>query len=220
VNTGWIARITAPGSRPAATATPAPTAATSPAPPSGQVAAAPGVQAARTTTITPSSQTFPSTLAPTAHQIGLGGRMGGSTLGFGASARAAMGPRLTMQLELSRYSPTDVAAQERLTSVQFAPSVLYTLPDKLTDYVWIRPYVGGGITIYNSTLGSTVPGIADSVSETSLGNQLFGGTELTFSAVPRFTLSADYGYRWAPTPFDGYELGGTAFALSGHWYVK
>ena len=222
VNTGWLARITAPGSRPtvmaassSAIALPSSSGTAAPSP-----GTAPSLQVTRTPATEPSSLTGPVSLAPTTHRVGLGGRMGGSTLGFGASARAAMGPRTTMQVELSRDSPTDAAAQQRLTSVQFAPSVLYTLPDRLTDYVWIRPYVGGGITIYHSTLGSTIPGIPDSTTDTSLGEQLFGGTELTFAAVPRFTLSADYGYRWPQTPFAGYELGGRAFALSGHWYVK
>jgi Bacterial SH3 domain len=222
MNTGWIARINAPGSRPTVTPTSqGPTGLASPsALPSPSAGTAANLQAARTTTTAPSSQTGPVSLAPTSHLVGLGGRMGGSSVGLGASARAAIGRRLGVQLELSRYSMTNTPTLEHLSSVQFAPSALFSLPDKLTDYVWIRPYVGGGVTIYHSTLGSTIPGVVASVSDNSLGRQFFGGTELTFAAAPRFTLSADYGYRSPQTPFETFELGGPGFALSGHWYVK
>jgi hypothetical protein len=222
VNTGWIARITAPGSRPSVTptsqgATGQASPSMSPAPSTGPAA---NLQAARAPAVEPSSQTGPGSLTPTTHLVGLGGRMGGSTLGVGARARTSIGRRLGLQLELSRYSVTNTPALEQLTSVQFAPSVLFSLPDKLTDYVWIRPYVGGGITTYHSTLGSTTPGVVAPVSDNSVGRQFFGGTELTFAAAPRFTLSADYGYRSPQTPFENFELGGPGFALSGHWYVK
>ena len=145
--------------------------------------------------------------------------MGGSTLGFGASARASLGDRFGIQLEVSRYAPTSAVAQQRLTSVQFAPSLLYSLPDKLTDYVWLRPYLGAGVTVYRSTLSSGTPA-GDSVTDSRLGRQVFGGTEVAFASVPRFTLSADYGYRWPQTPFVGFDLGGRGLSVSGHWYVK
>ena len=60
----------------------------------------------------------------------------GSTLGLGASGRAWVGDRFGIQLNVSRYSPSSAVGQERLTTMQVAPSVLYSLPDKLTDYVW------------------------------------------------------------------------------------
>jgi SH3 domain-containing protein len=152
------------------------------------------------------------------HRVGLGGLMGGSTLGYGASARASVGGRFRVQLEASRYALTS-AAQQRLTSVQFAPSLLYFLPDKVTDYVWMRPYVGGGVSLYRSTLsGTTATGT--SVADSRMGRQVFAGAEVALAGAPRFTLSADFGYRWRQTPFDGIQLGGKGLSVSGHWYVK
>ena len=144
--------------------------------------------------------------------------MGGSTLGFGGSARASVGHPFGIEVDVSRYAPTSAVAQQRMTSLQFAPSLLYSLPDKLTDYVWLRPYVGAGVTIYRSTLRGTPVG--DSVTDNRLGRQVFGGAAVAFSSAPRFTLSADYGYRWPQTPFAGFDLGGRGLSVSGHWYVK
>jgi hypothetical protein len=158
-------------------------------------------------------------LTPTTHFVGLGARMGGSTVGFGASARASVHDRFGIQLEVSRYAPASAVAQPRLTSLQFAPSLLYSLPDKLTDYLWLRPYIGAGVAIYRSTLSGGTAG-GDSVTDSRLGRQVFGGTEVTFASLPRFTLSADYGYRWHQAPFSGFELGGPGLSVSGHWYVK
>jgi opacity protein-like surface antigen len=151
--------------------------------------------------------------------IGVGGVMGGSTLGFGASARALVGGHFRFQLEARRYAQTNAVAQRRLTSVQFAPSLLYSLPDKVTDYLWIRPHLGAGFTVYRST-SSGISTAGDSVSDSRLGRQVFGGAELAVAGVPRFSLSADFGYRWSQTPFDGFALGGRNVSVSGHWYVK
>jgi hypothetical protein len=138
----------------------------------------------------------------------------------GGSVRAAIHDRLGVQIEVSRYATTSALTQQRLTSVQFAPSVMYSLPDRLTDYVWLRPYLGGGLTWYRSSVGSATPVVGDSVTDVRMGRQVFGGTELIFAAAPRFALSADYGYRWSQTPFGGFDLGGNAVSVSGHWYVK
>lgn len=145
--------------------------------------------------------------------------MGGSTIGFGASVRATASRHFRFQLEVSRYAHTSLVT-ERLTSVQFAPSVLYSLPDKLTDYVWVRPYVGAGVGIYRSTLSTGASGAGGSVADSTLGRQVFGGVEVAIASVPRFTLSTDFGYRSPQTPFPGFELGGRGLSISGHWYVK
>jgi hypothetical protein len=155
---------------------------------------------------------------PTSHLFGIGGRMG-STAGFGASARAAITDHVGVQVEISRYAPSSVIAPEKLSSVQVAPSVMFSLPDKLTDYVWVRPYLGAGLSMYRSTMNSGIPGDA-SVSENGLGRQVFGGTALSFAAAPRFSLSFDYGYRWNQPPVAGVELDGPGLSVSGHWYVK
>ena len=232
-STGWMARITAPGSNRSAAAPNSSTSATS-----GMASASAPASALRPAsdtstpvatairserTAAPADQSAlitSSSMAPTAHSIGFGGRIGGSTLGVGASARTAVGDRFGVQVEVSRYALTSAVSQQRLTSLQFAPSVLFSLPDKLTDYGWVRPYVGAGLTVYRSTLSSAgaIPG--ESISDSRLGRQAFGGTEVSFAAVPRFTLSADYGYRWPQTPFENFELGGRGLSVSGHWYVK
>jgi hypothetical protein len=212
VSKGRISHASGPASKQAAGGTATPLAMTSArTAPESQSLAATGVQSNLTG--------ISSSGTPTARLVGLGARMGGSTVGFGASARASVHDRFGIQLEVSRYAPDSAVAQPRLTSLQFAPSLLYSLPDKLTDYVWLRPYIGAGVAIYRSTLSGGTPA-GDSVTDSRLGRQVFGGTEVTFASVPRFTLSADYGYRWHQAPFSGFELGGRGLSVSGHWYVK
>ncbi len=58
------------------------------------------------------------------HIVGLGGRMSASTPGFGLTARKWWGSRLGFQFEASRYLIDSTAAPGRVTSFQFAPSVL------------------------------------------------------------------------------------------------
>jgi Bacterial SH3 domain len=160
------------------------------------------------------------TYVPTpVHAIGLGGRIGLSRPGFGGSARVWSRDRLGIQIELSRDMLTDTVASERLTAVQVAPSVLYSLRDHVSDYFSIRPYVGAGASVLRQTLTSTTPG-SDSSSDSSLGLQMFGGTEATFSSVPQFALSAEVGYRRFRAPFSGFELGGPVVSISGHWYIR
>ena len=112
------------------------------------------------------------------------------------------------------------AAASRVTAVQFTPSVIYSLRDRLSDYVWLRPYFGGGGAFTRATLKSTTPGDLTSMSDNTLGVRAFGGAEVTFSSIPRFAVSADLGYLWAQQSFDGFALDGLGFALSAHWYVK
>jgi Bacterial SH3 domain len=213
VNTGSIAHLSSPTSRP--TARPAATSISArPAPEAP--ATTTGIQAGRPDVV---RQPSAAGSVPIPHLVGLGGLMGGSTQGFGASVRVSVGHRLRVQLEASRYAHTSELA-ERLTSLQIAPSLLFSLPDKVTDYFWVRPYVGGGIGVYRSTLSTGIAAASDSVADNRLGRQVFGGAEVAFSSVPRFTLSADFGYRWPQTPFEGFELGGRGLSVSGHWYVK
>ncbi len=164
-------------------------------------------------------------VTPATHLIGLGGRvgstrMGGSTLGFGATARAWSRDKFGMQIDMSRSTLTSVEAAGRVTSLQFEPSVLYRLPDHVADYLWVRPYLGSGINLRRQTLSHATPGAGSSVSENKFGLQAFGGGELTFAGVPKFALSVDLGYHWVRTSFAGVDLGGPGVSVSGHWYVK
>lgn len=184
-----------------------------------------GVQGNRPGTIQqPLPTELSSTSSATPHLIGIGGlgnRMG-STLGLGASGRAWFGDRFGIQLNVARYAPTSAVAGQRQTTMQVAPSVLYSLPDKLTDYVWFQPYVGGGLTIHRSTFNSGTPGV-EAITDSGMGRQLFGGTAVAFASAPRFTLSVDYGYRWNDeplAPFAGLDLSGKGVSISGHWYVR
>jgi hypothetical protein len=145
--------------------------------------------------------------------------MGGSALGFGASARAAVGNRFGIQFEVSRYSLTSAVAPQSVGFLEFAPSLIYSLPDRVTEYVWVRPYVGAGL-VSRSTLGGAMPAAGASVTDNRLARQAFAGAEVSHASVPRFTLSADYGHRWAPVSSDGFDRGGRGLAVSGHWYVK
>ena len=215
VNTGSMGRGSVGKSRPTAGTTPAsitPIAAR----PAPEAPAPAGAQTERARIVPPPS---PTNSVSIPHLVGLGGRFGGSTLGVGASARASMGHRMRVQLEVSRYAHTSVA-QQRLTSVQFAPSVLYSPPDKVTDYFWVRPYVGAGVAMYRSTLSDGTLAAGSAITDNRWGRQAFGGAEVAFASVPRFTLSADFGYRWPETPFSGFELGGRGLSISGHWYVR
>ena len=154
------------------------------------------------------------------HVVGIGGKLSGSTLGYGFSGRAWSRGRFGVQFDLSRSRMTTLGAPEEVTMVQFAPSVLYSLPDRVSDYVWVRPYVGGGASMNRHTLRLGTADSGLSVSDNAFGFRAFGGGEFTFASMPRFSVSADLGYDWTSSPFIGYDFGGFGFALSGHWYVK
>ena len=127
--------------------------------------------------------------------------------------------RLGVQLDVSRYAVSGSGTPERVTSIQIEPSLLYSLPDRVTDYVWLRPYIGSGATLRRHSVSTGTPG-ADSVSGNGFGLQAFGGTELTFAGAPQFAVSADLSYHWFKTPVAGFDLGGLGVSVLGHWYVK
>ena len=159
-------------------------------------------------------------VTPASHSLGLGGVMGSSPLAFGASARAWRRDRIGVQVDVSRYAITSGTTPARLTSFQVEPSVLYSLPDRVTDYLWMRPYLGSGATLRRHSFGTGTSAAGDSTSGYGFGLQAFGGGELTFAGAPQFALSADLGYRWFQTPLAGFDLGGLGLTVSAHWYVK
>jgi len=166
--------------------------------------------------VTASNLTY---LAP-AHFVGIGGRIGDPAPNLGGTGRVWSRARVGVQFEMLRNARTNAATAERLTSMQFAPSALYALPNAVSDYFWVRPYVGAGIMIDRSTLRSANPAAIGSSSDKSLGLQMFGGGEVTFAGLPRFALSADVGYRKLSAAFAGFEQRKIRFALSGHWFVR
>ena len=104
--------------------------------------------------------------------------------------------------------------------MQFTPSAIYSLPDRVTDSIWLRPYFGGGAAITRAKLKFGTPDDLAAPTDTSVGFRTFGGAELTFPAVARFAISADLGYLWSRELFPGFDPSGVQFSISGHWYVK
>ena len=161
----------------------------------------------------------PSYVVP-AHVVGLGGQLGGSTIGAGINARTWFHDRWGLQLEASRTTLTGTIASERLTATQFAPSLVYSISNLMTDYVWVRPYLGAGPRVVHRTLGVAPPASGAAVSQNSVGFQTFGGSEFMFASMPRLSLSADIRYGWIDDTHPTFELDGLGFSLSAHWYVK
>jgi hypothetical protein len=159
-------------------------------------------------------------VTPPSHEVGVGGLLAGPNAGFGASARAWRRDRFGVQFDVSRFGVTNALTPGRVTSVQFEPSGLYSLKDHVTDYWWLRPYVGAGVSIQRQTFTNGTTGTVEPVSDSSLGFHVFGGGEVTFASMPRFTMSADVNYRRLRTPFTGFDAGGFSVAVSGRWYVR
>ena len=161
----------------------------------------------------------PSDVHPLTHEFGLGAMIGGSTFGYGATARAWRRNHLGMQLEFSHNSFTSATAPGRVASTQIEPSLLYALSNRVSDYVWVRPYVGSGATFFQQSLSGLTPS-GTSTSDHGFGVKTFGGAEVSFAAMPSFTVSADVGYHWWQTPFAGFDPSGVSLSMSGHWYLR
>lgn len=153
------------------------------------------------------------------HIVGVGG-MVGSMRSFGATVRGWRNNHLGVQFELTRDAMSSDVASGRVTSLEFAPGIVYGLFDRVTDYVWIRPYVGSALSVRRQTLKLPAPTSAQTASDIGVGYRVFGGSELTFAGAMKFGLSAEVGYRRFPTPFAGFEADRFAVSLAGHWYIK
>jgi hypothetical protein len=153
------------------------------------------------------------------HSLGLGGRIGGATRSVGATGRAWSRKRIGVQLEVSSDHRSNADAA-RLSSQQIASSVLYAPPSWVGDFLWLRPYAGGGTTFYRSTVNGATLAVGETTTDHALGLQVFGGGELTFASVPRFALSADIGYHKWPAALASFEPRRIGIKVSGHWYVR
>ena len=225
MTTGRVAATAAPPSVTTARATSDPQPAASAAAGSSTSPRAPGAvpmtSAQRTPGSTgdrlpPSSQPGGSRIS---HVVGLGG-MVGSMSTFGATARWWHDKHLGVQAGLTRDSMTSEAAPGELTSTQIEPAVVYGLFDRVPGYVWIRPYVGTGVSFRHQSLTVPAPDPAQPTSDNGMGYRFFGGGELTFASVTQFGLSAELGYRHVPTPFAGFEPDHLTLSIAGHWYIK
>jgi hypothetical protein len=155
-------------------------------------------------------------ITPASHTVGVGGLVGPLST-VGATARAWPHKHLGIQFGFTRDAMRSDAAAGRVTSTQLEPGVVYALFDRVSDDVWIRPYVGSAVSVRHQTLSGAA---LDSTSDTNLGFRVFGGSELMFASLPRFGLSADLGYRRFPTPFPGFEPARLSVSIAGHWYIK
>jgi hypothetical protein len=166
----------------------------------------------------PSAPSPAKVITPPTHTLGFGARMGGSTFGLGASVRGWSRGHLGMQLDVSHYSMTSPIEIGTMSATQFGPSVLYSLSDRITDHVWMRPYLGAGADWAHATLSEVTPGF--STSANTLGGKVFVGSEFMFSNLPQFGLSLDAGYYHMPAPFVGFEPKGFGAAVAAHWYIR
>jgi hypothetical protein len=156
---------------------------------------------------------------PASHIFGVGGLVG-SMSNVGATARAWKNNRLGIQVGFTRDAMTSAGGAGRVTSMQFEPGVVYGLFDHVSDYVWIRPYVGSAVSVRHQTLSIAAPVALESTADSGVGFRVFAGSELTFASIPRFGLSADLGYRRFPTSFPGFEADPLSVSISGHWYIR
>jgi hypothetical protein len=165
------------------------------------------------------SSVRPVYVTPAIHQLGVGARAGGSAVGFGGTARGWRRNRFGGQFTVTRSTTTSSVTPDEMRTLQFAPSVMYALPDRITDYLWVRPYLGTGVHFSHSTLAEVAPGV-ESPSSNHFGFQAFGGGEFTFATVPQLAISADLTYGTIGTPLAGFEPSHYGVAISAHWYLK
>jgi hypothetical protein len=218
VSAGTIASAVAPpANRVSATSALQPAATAAPASAAPLAAAAPAEQATIAGRQSGSASEY---VTLPRHVVGLGGRMSAAGPGFGGTARTWWRNRLGLQFEMSRDRFDAIGTTGHVTSFQFAPSLLYSLPDGVMSGLWLRPYVGGGGAFYRASVSDPAVSATSLAAEKGMGFQTFGGAEATFAGVPRFALSADVGYRWSHTALGGLEPDKIGFSLSGHWYVK
>lgn len=151
------------------------------------------------------------------HTVGVGA-VTGST-GFGGSARAWKNGRIGVQLEVSRDSYDSVDLLSRASVTDIAPGLLFALNDRVTDSLWVRPYVGVGVRLARVARTDLIfPDMNDSAS--TLGARVFAGGEFSLASAPQLALSADVGYYKMPEPFAGFEPSGIGLAISAHWYLR
>lgn len=162
----------------------------------------------------PGSRTY---VALPSHTVGLGARMSTSATDLGATVRTWW-DRVGLQVEVSRSAITGIQPTDRFTFVRFAPTMLFSVANHVSDSLWIRPYVGGGASFYRAALQQTT--VAESSAHTGRGIHALGGIEGTFAGLPQLTLSADATYRPWQTSFTEIESKKFGISLSAHWYIK
>jgi hypothetical protein len=177
------------------------------------------VTSASTTVVNRSPARRPGPSTPVPHNFGVGGGMvAGSPVGFGVTARAWQWNRLGIRFDMSRQAQG--IATSRAASLQFEPSALVSLNDFISNFVWFRPYVGGGVSLRHQTFTNGLPGLGNSTYDNSTGYQVFGGTEVTIASAPQLAVSTDLIYRSHREAFDAFDVGGVGIGFSAHWYFR
>jgi hypothetical protein len=157
---------------------------------------------------------------PPTHVVGLGGHLSARTPAFGFSSRVWSRHRLGVQVDFSRSQLASDLSADRVRSTEFTPSVIYSMPDYVGESLWLRPYLGGGVAMVRSKRYGGVPEVVQSESASTLGYRAFGGVEATLPGAARLAISADAGYQWAESKFEGFDPAGVRFSIAAHWYVK
>ena len=160
-----------------------------------------------------------STGAPISHRFGVGARVA-TARSFGATARVWHKDRVGIQFSFTRETLTSDLAAGRVTAMQVEPAVVVALFDHVSDYFWIRPYVGSGVSVQRQRLNASSAEGPALTADTGIGFRLFGGSELTFAGAQQFGLSVEFGYRRVPTPFPGFEPDKMSTSIAGHWYIR
>jgi hypothetical protein len=157
-------------------------------------------------------------VVPASHGVGVGGlvayarSIGGSARVWRPAGRRHFGA----QFSLARNAATNDASTGTVTSMQLEPAFVFGAFDRITDYVWMRPYVGSGVAFRHQSTGGL-----ETVSDSTVGVRLFGGAELTFASAPRFGVSVDAGYRrFQASAVPGADPTRLAVSIAGHWYVR
>ena len=140
--------------------------------------------------------------------------------GIGATARAWHKNHVAIQVGFIRDAVTSGVADGRVTTMGFEPGVAYAPFDRVSDYVWIRPYVGSGVSFVRQTWSLSSPLATPPIGESGMGFRIYGGSEFTFAGMPQLGLSADLGYRHLPAPFAGFKADPLGVSIAGHWYIK
>jgi len=150
------------------------------------------------------------------HEVGLGG-FGGA--GGGPSFRYFLRDRLGVEMNVG-WSRAGYGAPGQGTTFRAVPSVVLMLNNaRAMADVDVRPYVGGGINyMHTSVPFSTLTG---QVSQGGVGQQVFGGVELTFAAARSLAISGEVRYfRLAVPTYAANIASSTDFYLLFHYYLK
>jgi hypothetical protein len=152
--------------------------------------------------------------SPTSHMFGVGGLVG-YTRSIGATARVWSGNHIGIQFAVTRNTLTNDLTADQLTTTQFEPGIMFGLFDRVTDYVWLRPYVGSTFMFRHVSANALQP-----ESDDTAGYRVFGGTEFMFASAPQFGISADLGYRRFQEPIAGFDDTRMTVSIAGHWYIR